>query len=408
MPGHPGPPAASPPPLQGIRVADFTMHAAGPFATLLLAELGAEVIKVESAARLDITRRPHPVYGRAEVPPFDMVNAGKRSVTLNLKTPAGVDLARRLVAVSDVVTENFRPGVMERLGLGYLALRAVRPDLIMLSISTSGQTGPERGIAGYAPMFAALGGLGEATGYADGPPVELRHAMDHTNGLVGAFAVLAALHHRRRTGQGQHIDLAMREVAASLIGETLLAQAMNGQAPRRMGNRDLAMVPHGVYPCRGEDRWVGIAVGSDAEWGALRRALGDPEWARDPALEDAVGRRRREGQIDGHLSAWCRERSVEEVVWRLQRVGVAATPSMSAQDLLHDPHLREREAFPVLEDPRRGHRRVVGPPWRFSETPASVRKWSPDLGEDNQDVLAGLLGLTPGEIDALGGEGVVA
>lgn len=394
--------------LAGLRVADFTIHAAGPFSTLLLAELGAEVIKVESSARLDIVRRPHPVYGRTEVPSFDMVNAGKRSVTLNLKTAKGVELAKRLVALSDIVVENFRAGVMERLGLAYPVLCEVRPDLIMLSISTSGQTGPEREIAGYAPMFAALGGLGELTGYPDGPPVELRHAMDHANGLVGVFAVLAALTHRRRTGRGQYIDLAMREVASSLIGEVLLAQAMNGEAPARMGNRDAAMVPHGVYPCKGKDRWVAIAVESDAEWHALCRALGDPDWTLDPRLSDAVGRRAREDEIEARLAEWCRERTPDEVMWRLQRAGVAATPSMSAEDLLRDPHLRERQAFPELVDPRRGRRQVAGPPWRFSATPAAVRKWSPDLGEDNHDVLSGLLGLTRAEIEALAAEGVVS
>lgn len=393
--------------LERLRVADFTIHAAGPFCTLLLAELGAEVIKIESSARLDIVRRPHPVYGRTEVSRFEMVNAGKRSVTLNLKTAKGVELAKRLVALSDVVVENFRPGVMERLGLAYPVLRELRSDLIMLSISTSGQTGPEREIAGYAPMFAALGGLGALTGYPDGPPVELRHAMDHANGLVGAFAVLVALTHRRRTGRGQYIDLAMREVASSLIGEVLLTQAMNGEAPGRMGNRDPVMVPHGVYPCKGEDRWVAIAVGSDAEWRALCRALGDPEWARDPRLSDAVGRRAREDEIDARLAEWCRERTPDEVMWRLQRAGVAATPSMSAEDLLRDPHLRERQAFPELVDLRHGRRQVIGPPWRFSSTPAAVRKWSPDLGEDNRYVLSDLLGLTRAEIEALAAEGVV-
>lgn len=394
--------------LAGIRVADFTIHAAGPFCTLLLAELGAEVIKIESSVRLDITRRPHPVYGRFEVPPFDMVNAGKSSVTLNLKAAKGLELAKRLVARSDLVVENFRPGVMERLGLSYPQLREVRPDLIMLSISTSGQTGPEREIAGYAPMFSALGGLGHLTGYPDGPPVELRHAMDHTNGLVGAFAIVVALNYRRRTGQGQYIDLAMREVASTLIGEVLLAQAINGWAPGRMGNRDPSMVPHGVYRCKGSDRWVAIAVGSDAEWRALCRALGDPAWARDPEVADAAGRRAREDEIDARISEWCGERPPEEVLWRLQRAGVAATPSMSAEDLLRDPHLRERGAFPTVTDARRGSRPVVGPPWRFSATPAAIARWSPDLGEHNEYVLSELLGLDRSEIDRLVAEGVVS
>ena len=179
-------------PLSGIRVADFSVHAAGPFAGLMLAELGAQVIKVESLARLDITRRTHTMYGK---PPssFEQVNANKLSVRLNLKEPKAVELALALVRVSDLVLENFRPGVMERLGLGFDALRQAKPDIILISLSSNGQTGPERGYAGYAPMFAAIGGLGQLTGYPDGPPVELRHAMDHTGGMLAAFSAVAAL-----------------------------------------------------------------------------------------------------------------------------------------------------------------------------------------------------------------------
>ena len=179
-------------PLSGVRVADFSVHAAGPFAGLMLAELGAQVIKVESSARLDITRRPHTMYGK---PPsnFEQVNANKLSVCLNLKEPQAVELALQLVRLSDLVLENFRPGVMDRLGLGYEHLRRVRPDIILISISSNGQTGPERGYAGYAPMFSALGGLGHLTGYPDGPPVELRHAMDHTGGMMAAPVAVAAL-----------------------------------------------------------------------------------------------------------------------------------------------------------------------------------------------------------------------
>ena len=188
MPAQFKPPPA---PLAGVRVADFSVHAAGPFAGMLLAVLGADVIKVESAARLDITRRPHAMYGK---PPssFEQVNASKRSVTLNLKEPRALELAYDLARISDIVLENFRPGVMERLGLGYPQLREIKPDIIMVSLSSNGQTGPEARYAGYAPMFAALGGLGHITGYPDGPPVELRHAMDHTGGMMAAFAAVAA------------------------------------------------------------------------------------------------------------------------------------------------------------------------------------------------------------------------
>ena len=210
-----------PGPLAGIRVADFSVHAAGPFAGLMLAEMGAQVIKIESSARLDITRRPHAMYGK---PPssFEQINANKMSVCLNLKEPRAVELALELVSVSELALENFRPGVLSRLGLGYEAMREVRPDIILVSLSSNGQTGPESNYAGYAPMFSALGGLGHLTGYADGPPVELRHAMDHTGGMLAAFAAVAALSARQGTGLGQHVDVSMRDLATSFIGPELL------------------------------------------------------------------------------------------------------------------------------------------------------------------------------------------
>ncbi len=195
-----------PGPLAGIRVADFSVHAAGPFAGLMLAEMGAQVIKIESSARLDITRRPHAMYGK---PPssFEQINANKLSVCLNLKEPRAVELALELVSVSELVLENFRPGVLSRLGLGYEAMREVRPDIILVSLSSNGQTGPESNYAGYAPMFSALGGLGHLTGYADGPPVELRHAMDHTGGMLAAFCrcnrPVGSAAHRNRAARGR-------------------------------------------------------------------------------------------------------------------------------------------------------------------------------------------------------------
>ena len=183
-------------PLSGIRIADFTVHNAGPFCTHLLSQLGAEVIKIESAMRPDAFRKPHPVYGRMGPATFDQVASTKLSVRINLKKPEGAALAKRLVAASDIAAESFRPGVIGRLGLGFDDLVAVKPDIIMLSVSSSGQTGPDRHFAGYAPLFGAWGGLGQMTGYADGPPVEMRHVMDHTVGMNAAVAVLAALHAR--------------------------------------------------------------------------------------------------------------------------------------------------------------------------------------------------------------------
>ena len=408
-------------PLQGVRVADFSVHAAGPFAGMTLASLGAQVIKVESAARLDITRRPHTMYGK---PPssFEQVNANKRSVTLNLKEPRALELALDLVRVSDLVLENFRPGVMARLGLGYPQLREVKPDIIMVSLSSNGQTGPESRYAGYAPMFAALGGLGHLTGYPDGPPVELRHAMDHTGGMMAALVAVAALCAKpprpSPTGPGagespeaspgstggrlgQQVDVSVRDIATSFMGPTLLDYAMNGREGYRQGNSDDAMAPHGVYRCLGEDDWVSVAVGSEEEWQGLRRALGGPSWANSPTFGDAYQRWLNRESLDRHLESWTRQHSSQQVTELLQAQGVAAFPSLSADRLMEDPHLASREAFPTVEHPEKGSQRAVAPPWQFSQTPARIDGWTPDLGEHNLEVFHGLLGLPAEEVRAL-------
>ena len=270
-------------PLAGVRIADFTIHAAGPFCTQLLAQLGAECIKIESKARLDAFRKPHAVYGRMSAATFDQVSVNKLSVRLNLKQPEAVALAKRLVSISDVTAESFRAGVMQRLGLGFDELRAVKPDIILVSLSSCGQSGPDSHFAGYAPLFGAWGGLGWMTGYTDGPPVEMRHVMDHSAGIHAAVATMAALHQRRRTGRAQHIDLAAREVASAMIGDALI-QASLGVTPVRPGNRHLSMAPHGVYPTRQPDRWLTLAVRNDAEWQALVRELDQPGCVERSAL----------------------------------------------------------------------------------------------------------------------------
>ena len=416
-------------PLSGIRVADFSVHAAGPFAGLMLAELGAQVIKVESLARLDITRRTHTMYGK---PPssFEQVNANKLSVCLNLKEPKAVELALALVRVSDLVLENFRPGVMERLGLGFDALRQAKPDIILISLSSNGQTGPERGYAGYAPMFAAIGGLGQLTGYPDGPPVELRHAMDHTGGMLAAFSAVAALlaQHCADTkspqppftkgGQGgisqgelggiadpraregspaQHVDISVRDLATSFIGPALMEYSMNGRDAQRQGNRDDAFVPQGVYRCKGENAWVSISVGSEEEWQGLRRALdallGEQSWTESLRFGDAYQRWLNQDELDSLLDQCTRTFTPWEITQAFQDQGVPAFPSLSADQLASDPHLAARNAFPSVTHPEKGMQRAVAPPWRFSRSTAKVDRWTPDLGEQNLEIFHGLLGL---------------
>ena len=390
----------APAPLNGVRVADFSVHAAGPFAGMILAALGADVIKVESAARLDITRRPHAMYGK---PPssFEQVNASKRSVTLNLKEPRALELAYDLVRISDVVLENFRPGVMDRLGLGYPQLREIKPDIIMVSLSSNGQTGPEARYAGYAPMFAALGGLGHLTGYPDGPPVELRHAMDHTGGMMAAFSAVAALCAHRSHHLGQRADVAVRDIATAFMGHALMDTAMNGRDALRQGNRDDAMAPHGVFPCQGEDQWITIAVADDAQWRALQTVMGNPEWAESDDYGDQFLRWQNQDVLERLLSQWTAQHTAAALTDRLQRAGVAAFPSLSAEQLLADPHLAARGAFPATSDPERGEQRAVAPPWRFSRTPTDPLRWTPELGQHNREVFCGLLGMDAAELSAL-------
>ena len=381
-------------PLRGVRIADFTIHAAGPFCTHLLAQLGAECIKIESKARPDAFRKPHAVYGRMSAATFDQVSVNKLSVRLNLKQPEAVLLAKRLVSISDVAAESFRAGVMKRLGLGFDDLHAVKPDIILMSLSSCGQSGPDSHFAGYAPLFGAWGGLGWMTGYADGPPVEMRHVMDHSAGLHAAVTTIAALHQRRRTGKPQHIDLAAREVASAMIGDALI-QASLGLTPVRSGNRHLSMAPHGVYPTQQPDRWLTLAVRNDVEWQALVRELEQPAAAEDPRFATAAARLRNCEDLDRLLSGWLASRDADVTAERLQRSGVCAHVSWSMLDVARDPHLRARGATVEVSAPDIPPRLAVGAPARFSKTnDVGIRRLTPTLGQDEDYVFGELLGLS--------------
>ena len=381
-------------PLSGVRIADFTIHAAGPFGTQLLAQLGAECIKIESKARPDAFRKPHAVYGRMSAATFDQVSVNKLSVRLNLKQPEAVALARKLVSISDVTAESFRAGVMKRLGLGFEDLRTVKPDLILLSLSSSGQSGPDSHFAGYAPLFGAWGGLGWMTGYPDGPPVEMRHVMDHSAGIHAAVATLAALHQRRRTGKAQHIDLAAREVASAMIGDALI-QASLGLTPVRPGNSHLSMAPHGVYPTRQPDRWLTLAVRSDAEWQVLVREMDQPAVGVDPRFATSEARLRHRDELDALLRRWLSESEADATAERLQAAGVCAHVSWNMQDIACDRHLRERGATTEVAAPDIPPRLAVGAPARFSKThEVGIRRLTPALGQDEDYVFGELLGLS--------------
>jgi crotonobetainyl-CoA:carnitine CoA-transferase CaiB-like acyl-CoA transferase len=380
-------------PLAGIRIADFTLHAAGPFCTHMLSQLGAECIKVESAARPDIFRKPHPVYGRMGPASFDQVASNKLSVRINLKDAKGIALAKQLVGSSDLVCESFRPGVMERLGLGYSTLAALKPALVMVSVSSSGQTGPDSHFAGYAPLFGAWGALGYLTGYEDGPPVEMRHAMDHSVGMTAAMAAVAAVYRLRRTGIGGHVDVSAREVACSLAGEALLLAAAGGD-PVRMGNDHLRMAPHGVFRTRDHDRWLTIAVRSDEEWQGLLGLMNAPASLREPRFQTAAGRHAHRKELHDEIERWTSTLDAAEAERALQEIGIAAHISCDMGDIAADTHLRQRGVVVDVDDNEGRRRAALGVPIRFSKSQAGMERGTPRLGEDEDYVFGELLGLS--------------
>ncbi len=398
--------------LQGIRVVEFTFVAAGPYAGLLLGFMGAEVIRVESAKRIDWSRvrgtvRGDPVADLNSSPSFNDFNLNKLSVRLNLKTPRGVELAKELVKISDVVIDNYAPGVMKKLGLDYDGLKAVKPDIIVISLTGFGTTGPEARYRAYGPTIAALGGLSHLTGYVDGVPTELRIAVDLTNGTTAAFAILTALIHRQKTGVGQYIDFSFLENMGGFMGEALMDYTMNGRVQCSKGNLHDVMAPHNCYRCRGEDRWVSIAVATDEEWQALCNAMGNPDLAKEEKFSDALSRWKNQAELDKRIEEWTVHYDAYEVMKILQNAGVAAVPSFNNQDLFTDPHLNERGVWTSVQHPKTGKQVALNPPWKLSATPAEVYRPAPLFGEHNSYVLGELLGISKEEQEKLVKEEVI-
>jgi benzylsuccinate CoA-transferase BbsF subunit len=397
-------------PLTGIRVADFSWVGAGPFLTKPLADHGADVVKVESRTRVDPIRSMTPfrdgVKGTDRSGYFANRNTSKRSICLDLKHPRGRELALRLIEVSDVVVNNFSPGTMDRLGLGYDAARAVRPDVIYLEMPMLGTEGPHRDCRGYGLTIAAAGGLLALTGYDDAPPVGTgTNYPDHVpNPLHGAVAVLAALRKRRRTGQGEYIELAQLESTINAIGPAIVAAAA-GASIGRAGNHDDIAAPHGVYPCAGEDRWCAIAVFDDEQWAATRRVLDMPESLE---LETADGRRDSRPLLEELVAGATRSWDAAQLADELTARGVAASVVQTADELVYsDVQLRDRGHWVTLEHPVMGPSIYDAIPYRLSQTPGRLRSPAPLLGRDTRHVCVELLGVGDDAYDALASEGVV-
>jgi len=399
-------------PLKGVRLTEFTSAWAGPYAACLLGFLGAEIIKVESRMRLDHSRKLSFSTGKQFSGPdesevFNNINLNKKSITLNLKSPRAIDLAKKVVAVSDAVVENMRPGVMPRLGLGYDALREIKPDLIYLSSSACGQKGPEREYVGYAPTFAALGGVSYITGYEDWPPSNFMGAIDLRSATTAAASILAALVQKQRTGKGQYVDMASQESIAVLIGDVILDYVMNQRIQTRRGNKGYRIAPHNCYRCAGEDKWISIAVATNREWEGLCSAMGRLDLLEDQRFAIPEDRYKNQDELDRMISDWTMDKEGYELMECLQKAGVAAAPTLSSEGLFNDPHIRDRGVFRQVEHPVIGKDWVIAPPWRLSETPAQINRHAPLLGEHNEYVFGELLGMSAGEIERLKQEKVI-
>ena len=394
------------PPLDGIRVVDFCWAWAGPYGALQLAHLGADVIRIESAKRLCPSRLippwPDNESGVNRAGYFNQYNQGKRSLTLDLKAPEAIDIAKTLVSKSDIVMNNFASGVMEKLGVGYDVLRHIKPDIIMVSLPGYGTSGPEKDFVSYGPPQVAQSGLSALTGYVGGPPMMAGFSYGDPNGGVHAtFAVMSALLHREKTGQGQYIDLSQWEAAIMLLPEAVMDYSMNGTQPERMGNRDPHMAPHGVFRSKGDDRWVSLSVRDETEWQRLCEVMGQPELSTDARFAILTARKENEAALEEIVTAWTQEISAAEATQNLQQAGIPAYPSLDAIDMVNSPHVGARDYFVELEHPEVGTRRHMGIPWTMSRTPCEIRRPAPCLGQDTNAVLTEIVGLSQDEIATL-------
>lgn len=423
-------------PLAGLRVVDLSRVFAMPYAGAYLADLGAEVIKVEACQFqfMDTTRTlngPYPDNKAGELywergGTFHTLNRGKRSLTLDLRSEAGRSVLKQLIQVSDVVLENFTPRVLRGFGLDYPSLKALKPDLIMVSNTGYGHSGPWSSYGAMASALEPTHGTGAFMGYLSFPgrtgdggrlepgSVPNKIGNSYTDFLAtwtALLAVLASLLYRARTGRGMWIDLAMYQVGASFVGEGLLDYAFNGRRTRRLGNRHEFMSPHGCYPCRGKDQWVALAVRDDADWQSLCQVLDSPALAAEgEKFADPVTRYHRQDELDAIIARWTATQDQYQVMEALQARGVPAGPVLNARQLLADPHLRARGFFEAAEHPPEtglGREKYLGRGWKLSGSPIRIQGPAPRLGEGNDHVLRQVLGLPEEEIAQLRQEGVI-
>lgn len=400
------PDGAGSPPLAGVRVLDFTHVLAGPFTTRLLADFGADVLRVESSKHPDHPWKCSFDDGRIDRPAAYLItNRNKRSIAIDLKHPLGVDLARRLARAADVAIENFSAGVMERLGLGDQRLRAENPRLIYVSMSGYGHSGPRRDWTSMNSNLQGYSGLLLANGEENDPPLPIANSWnDYIAALHACFAILQALSERAVTGQGRYLDLSQFECSVASLGSLLLASAVNGRAPTRMGNRSTGAAPQGCYRCAGEDEWCALSVQDDAQWWALAAALGQPALGDDPRLGTLLGRLRHHDEIDRQIEAWTRSLPAAEVERRLQAAGVPAARVRRIQTLVDGPD--GATVFRRMDEPRVGSLLATMLPL-VTDAALPAPRTAPRLGADSQDALRDWLALPQEAIDELLEQGVL-
>jgi crotonobetainyl-CoA:carnitine CoA-transferase CaiB-like acyl-CoA transferase len=400
-------------PLEGVRVLDFTAFWAGPAATHMLAALGADVIKVESIQRPDgmrftTTARPTTDRWWEWGPVFNGANAGKRGVTLDMTRPEGLQLAKGLVAWADAVVENFSPRVMEGFGLDWEAVAAANPRAILVRMPAFGLSGPWRDRTGFAQTMEQVSGMAWVTGLADGPPLIPRGTCDPMAGMHAVLALLVALDERQRTGNGTMVEMTMVEAALNAAAEQVVERSAYGAVLHRDGNRGPVAAPQGVYACRGDEQWVALAAATDEQWLGLRRSLGDPDWAADPALARAAGRRGAHDRLDEALARWCADRDRDPLIELLADHGVPAAPVVAPRDIAHNPQMRARGFFETVDHPVVGTHDLPGLPFRLSDREGAwLRSPPPTLGQHNEEVLRVVLGLGDDEIEALRSDGII-
>ena len=409
-------------PLKNYRVLDLSRIWAGPYCTKLFADMGAEIIKMESLSVYDSHRGPiNPAKGIAAYPDgepgdepwnrngwFNCLHMSKYGVTLELKKAEGRRVFERLVSISDIVIENFRQGSLERLGYTYEELRKHRPDLIYVSMPAFGNTGPWKGYLGYGIGQEQLSGMAHMTGYrGEGP---MKSGINHGDPITGSHAagvLMAALRHRRRTGKGMYIDVSQQESSVALMGPEVLAYQMTGQEPERRGNRSGWYAPANSYPCAGEDRWVTIAATNQDQWRSLAQAMDAAGLVDDPRFATNEARRENHDDLDQIISEWTIGLEAYDLSSKLQRLGVPAGPVLRGPDLLQDAHYKDRGTFVTVDHPQVGPKQYPGIPWKMSATPGVVRWPSPTLGQHNREVYGELLGLNGLEIDQLDQTGII-